>query len=757
VPAGAGTAGRRFRRDRFGAAVEASSDEAVRVLDDAVVAVVRLAGDPVGLAEHASAIDPSLALALALRAYLHLYAASTQAAATARRLVAEARSRHPSGAREHAHLDAAEAWAAGELEAAVDALERALLLDARDLLALKVAQDLYLALGERASLRDVVARVLPSWPDEAHGSGWVRAMHAFGLEECGEYAYALARAESALAVDREDVWGVHAVLHVHEMQGHPDTGRSVVEETSPRWSASYFAPHNWWHGALFDLSLGEDGAAIARYDSHLRHRPEVPAFAHLDAASLLWRLRLLGVDPGDRAEELVELFAPLVGDTTSTFSAWHAAMAFTLAGHDDLEKALSADLEQRLTGTQRLVLDAAGLALLRGTAAFAAGSPAEAVALLRDIRPRAEGIGGSRAQRDAIDLTLLAAAAAAGEHTLVRALLAERQARSAAAGALGRRLAEANRHARRPTGGSRPGADALEEAGELDLLGEVADELGVGRQAMLPVRRREVETADGVLSALVWGDTRPEAVFLHGLALNAHTWDAVLLALGRPAAALDLPGHGESAWRSDGRYGATTIAPAVARAVESLAGPGAVVVGQSLGGLTAIELARLEPRLVSAIVLVDITPGLQTRRAATVRAFVGGQAEFASREEIVERALAFGYGRSRAALERGVWHNTTRRDDGSVVWKHHIGQLPGGGSVPSDPGELWAALEAFPGKVLLIWAEDGFLDEDDAGELCRRARRAAAVRVPGGHNVQELEPLRLAALVSGFLDSLGDP
>ena len=56
------------------------------------------------------------------------------------------------------------------------------------------------------------------------------------------------------------------------------------------------------------------------------------------------------------------------------------------------------------------------------------------------------------------------------------------------------------------------------------------------------------------LSALVWGDADPELVLIHGGAQNAHTWDTVALALGRPALAIDLPGHGHSGWRDDGLY-----------------------------------------------------------------------------------------------------------------------------------------------------------------------------------------------------------
>jgi pimeloyl-ACP methyl ester carboxylesterase/tetratricopeptide (TPR) repeat protein len=775
-------------RDRFGVAIEASDEEAVRVLDEAVLALVRLAGEPVMLAERASALDPALVLARAFSAYLHLYAGSEREADKARQLLEDL---SPAAPRERAHAGAARAWASGDLELATRLLESALLEDPRDLLALKVAQDLYLSLGDRVNLRDVAARVLPSWPQEADGSGYVRAMHAFGLEESGEYGAALAQATSALAADPSDVWAVHAVLHVHEMEGSPAEGLSFATASSPHWDASFFAVHNWWHAGLFHLGLGEDEEATSLYDSRIADSNGAQPLAALDAASLLWRLSLLGAMPEGRAVRLLPLFEPMIGDSTDYFSDWHAAMCFGMAGRTELNDALAADVADRRHGSIDEAVRNCGLELVRGFAAFSTGRVEDSVHLLSAVRPHAYRVGGSHAQRDVLDLTLLAAASATGETRLVRALLAERGARSASATALGRRVAETNRPPRRKSGtgsiganrlddasragdapapagadgpggaggpdgaGGRDGADALQLFGEFDLLEEEAAELGVGRRGAPYVRRQRVETPDGALSAVVWGDRPIEAVLLHGLALNAHTWDGVALALGRPLAALDLPGHGDSDWRGDGSYVAGTIAPSVAAAVATLAGGGTTLVGHSLGGLTAIEVSRLEPDLVAAIVLVDVSPGLRARRASTVRAFLAGPESFGSREEIVERAMQFGYGRSRAALERGVWHNTVRRPDGSVVWKHHVGQLPGGGAAPSSLTGLWQPLEDFGargGKLLLVWAEEGFLDDDDAAELAARVPGARVVRVPGGHNVQEAEPVRLAAILRQFLD-----
>src|SRR5581483_10664316 len=87
---------------------------------------------------------------------------------------------------------------------------------------------------------------------------------------------------------------------------------------------------------------------------------------------------------------------------------------------------------------------------------------------------------------------------------------------------------------------------------EFSMFEENATEVGLPWHGPPTVRREFVEVAPGRrLSALVWGSSPPELVLLHGGGQNAHTWDTVVLALGRPLSAIDLPGHGLSDWPGD--------------------------------------------------------------------------------------------------------------------------------------------------------------------------------------------------------------
>jgi pimeloyl-ACP methyl ester carboxylesterase len=292
-------------------------------------------------------------------------------------------------------------------------------------------------------------------------------------------------------------------------------------------------------------------------------------------------------------------------------------------------------------------------------------------------------------------------------------------------------------------------ADSNVDTDELATLEDDAAEFSLPWEGTPAVARGTGTTADGDVSFLRWGTEAPEIVLLHGVALNAHTWDTFALAARRPLLALDLPGHGSSTWRDDARYDAATIAPAVAEVIDREAPAATTLVGQSLGGLTAIAVSALRPGLVERLVLIDVSPGI--RGANQVRSFLAGPEVFSSREQIVERARAFGFGHSRESVARGVAHNTRVREDGSVVWKHHVGNLGGGQTFAVDLSALWGPLESFAGPVLLVRGERGFLSPEVVDEFCRRVPHAGVVEVAAGHNVQEDAPVELAQIVNQFL------
>lgn len=253
----------------------------------------------------------------------------------------------------------------------------------------------------------------------------------------------------------------------------------------------------------------------------------------------------------------------------------------------------------------------------------------------------------------------------------------------------------------------------------------------------------------GTISALRFGDAPPVVTFLHGAGLNAHTFDTTILMLGLPALSIDLPGHGDSSWREDANYGPRTIADEVAAAMSEWTDSPQVLVGQSLGGLTASVVAARHPELVRTLVLVDITPGYEQSSVGQVRGFLDGATDFASRDEIVERALSFGLGGDRESTERGVFLNTRVREDGRVIFKHHfanLGGLPAGGS--GDLSTIWEDLSAVAVPITLIRGDRGFVSGAGAEQFIEELPAASIITVTAGHNVQEDAPVALGRLVA---------
>lgn len=274
-------------------------------------------------------------------------------------------------------------------------------------------------------------------------------------------------------------------------------------------------------------------------------------------------------------------------------------------------------------------------------------------------------------------------------------------------------------------------------------------------------RRLTITLEDGrSLSALRWGTESPRVTFLHGAGLNAHTWDTTILALGIPALAIDLPGHGDSPWREDADYRPRTIAPDIAAALEAWTDAPQVLVGQSLGGIVAAAVAAAHPESVRELVLVDVTPGIDPGEGPTeLREFFSGPTDFASRDELVDRATAFGLGGDRQATERGVYLNTRVRPDGRVEWKHHLARLAATALAPTAPeaganepkpvlgGHGWDDLAAVHAPLTLIRGAHGYVSPKNLAEFEQRLPRATIVEVEAGHNVQETIPVALADLV----------
>jgi pimeloyl-ACP methyl ester carboxylesterase len=293
------------------------------------------------------------------------------------------------------------------------------------------------------------------------------------------------------------------------------------------------------------------------------------------------------------------------------------------------------------------------------------------------------------------------------------------------------------------------------EYDEFGLFHENAEEFGLPFDGPPVVRRESVPVAGGRhLSALVWGDAPPELVLLHGGGQNAHTWDTVALALGRPLVALDLPGHGHADGPMDdaGPYHA---AEDVAVAVRALAPDAEAIVGMSYGGLTTMALCRVAPELIRRMVLVDVTPGVTPEKSSAIADFLNGPESFPDFDEILARTVEFNPTRTVASLRRGILHNAEQRPDGTWVWRHQRHRSKG---IPARPDfeELWDIVSSVEVPLLLVrgMRSGSVVDDADEAELLRRCPTARVAHVAdAGHSVQGDTPVELAALLTDFLET----
>jgi tetratricopeptide (TPR) repeat protein len=421
--------------DHRGLAVSTDSSDALDHFETALIQFQTYRGDPIATLDAALAADPDFALAHLAKAFLLVTTSEGRHLPAARAAVDSAAALQTrSNARERALLTAARQLTDGHWHDACRSFDAVLRTWPRDVLALQTAHLMDFYRGDALNLRNRISRVLPAWSASLPGFSYVLGMHAFGLEECNQYAEAEAAGRRALAIEPADGWAVHAVTHVMEMQGRIDEGIGWLTSRVADWSQddNAFAPHNWWHLALFHLDRGDHDAVLDLYDRRLDGPQADMVLVLVDCTALLWRLQLEGVPVGDRFERVADLWQAKseVERGHYAFNDLHAMLAFAGSGREADSSRLLAELREtaaRGRGDNRAMTRDIGLPLAAGMAAYSQGDAAQAVAQIAPVRDLAQGFGGSHAQRDLLTLTLITGALRAGDVDTARHWLAERQ------------------------------------------------------------------------------------------------------------------------------------------------------------------------------------------------------------------------------------------------------------------------------------------------------------------------------------------
>jgi hypothetical protein len=416
-------------KDSVGYPVSGANARSLEALEQASHELRCYINDPVATVDRALAESPQLTMGHGLRAYLHLLGTEPGGLPVAR-AACQAGQALPASDRERRHLQAIDHLADGRWRAAGRVLEDLSVEYPRDALALQAGHAIDFFTGDSRMLRDRIARALPAWDAGVTGYHAVLGMHAFGLEETGDYARAEAQGRKSVELEPRDGWGQHAVAHVMEMQGRRREGIAWMRANPDAWSRdSFFAVHNWWHLALYHLALDEAGEVLVLFDGPIYGMASGVVLDMIDASALLWRLHLRGVGVGNRWNAVADNWAPVATARNYAFNDMHAMMAFVGAGRSRAAEAVLEAQRDAMEGAgdNATFMREVGHAATQAIKSFGDGNYAETIRLLRPVRNHAHRFGGSHAQRDVIDLTLIEAARRAGQQRLAAALLAERR------------------------------------------------------------------------------------------------------------------------------------------------------------------------------------------------------------------------------------------------------------------------------------------------------------------------------------------
>ena len=423
-----------MQSDQRGLDLTTESAEAARLFDETIISNLEYRNGTAAKMKAVLQADPEFVMGHTLKGYfLMLFGSSAYLDGVAKCLAFCEPRQGAVSQREANHIKALRVWQGGELYTAERIWDEILIAHPHDLLALRLQHFANFYMGRSFGLRDAIARVLPAWHEAMPGYSFLLGMYAFGLEESGEYEAAEEFGRRATALNGDDLWAIHAVAHVFEMQGRLKEGQAWLDQPLEIWDdRNAFKEHLWWHRSLYAYELGDYERVLALYDTAVRRDKESDFYLNLvNAASLLWRLAFVEVPLGDRWEELADLCETKVEDHSLAFSDLHFMMALAAAGRQDAAQAQLASMKaygERAKDTSAATMEPVTIPLAEGILAYANGDLQGAIEKIGAIRHDLACLGGSHAQRDIFKMFLIAAARGAGRLNFARALLAERVA-----------------------------------------------------------------------------------------------------------------------------------------------------------------------------------------------------------------------------------------------------------------------------------------------------------------------------------------
>lgn len=318
----------------------------------------------------------------------------------------------------------------GQWSRAANLLESIFDYAPHDAMAFKLVQALRFMLGDRFGMRASSLRAVERFGKDHFATGYVYGCHAFALEETGDFRAAEKFGKEGVLMTPDDAWGLHAVAHVYDMTAQAELGIQWLEARANQWShCNNFAYHFWWHLALHYLETGNFVRVLELYDNDIRKDCSDDYRDISNATSLLVRLEGMGVDVGNRWDELVALSQSRAGENCVVFGDLHYMHALgranDLKAMDKLIEALRANASVGMRDLDE-VNRHAGIPAAEGIKAFYQGDFVTAFERLAMARPAMQQIGGSHAQRDVFERMTIDAGLKAGKYSEAKSLIEDR-------------------------------------------------------------------------------------------------------------------------------------------------------------------------------------------------------------------------------------------------------------------------------------------------------------------------------------------
>jgi tetratricopeptide (TPR) repeat protein len=351
-------------------------------------------------------------------------------------------------ARERMLIAQLEAWIAGDIPRVQAIGDEIVARWPTDLASVKLHQYFSFNRGDAVAMLRVAEAALPANADNPH----VHGMLAFGYEQMHRIPEAEAAARKALSIKTKEPWAQHALAHVMLSSGRTREGVEFLEEASRTWVDlnSFMYTHNWWHKALFYISLGDNQAVFDAYDKHVWGIEPDYSQDQVGAVSLLARMEVAGLDVGGRWEDVAERMKGRARDTLQPFLTLQYLYGLARAERAEAGTLMQVveDRAAGATGFDATVWREVALPAARGMIAHARGDYAAAAKWLSVANPRLQEIGGSHAQRDLFGQLLLDAYIKTGNWAVAHRMLEMRRTWDPDGVPLLRMLAETELHLR---------------------------------------------------------------------------------------------------------------------------------------------------------------------------------------------------------------------------------------------------------------------------------------------------------------------